>query len=41
MISCGTLKNGDGYVIQYDDNGKFSSKDYYNNGNYLKSDTIL
>lgn len=41
ILDCGTLKNGDGYVLQYNDSGNFLSKDYYLNGEYIKSDTIL
>ena len=41
ILDCGTLKNGDGYVLQYNDNGNFLSKDYYLHGNYIKSDSIL
>ncbi len=41
ILDCGTLKNGDGYVLQYDNYGNFLSKDYYLHSNYIKSDTIL
>ena len=41
ILDCGTLKNGDGHVLQYNDSGIFLSKDYYLNGQYIKSDTIL